>query len=43
LDKAYYNLGVELEHLGDYEGAQSAFAQTKLGKKVLPEIKNKAE
>jgi len=26
LDQAYYNLGVELEHLKDYEGARSVFA-----------------
>ena len=35
---AYYNLGVENEHLRDYEAAKDCFAKSKLAKDILPEI-----
>ena len=34
-EQAYYNLGVELEHLGDYDTSKQAFAKSgKLGESV---------
>lgn len=30
-DKAYYNLGVELEYLREYELAKEAFSKSKMG------------
>ena len=41
MSTAYYNLGVEHEHLRDYEAAQECFAKSKLGKDILPEIESK--
>ncbi len=40
---AYYNLGVENEHLRDYAAAQECFAKSKLAAKILPEIEQKTE
>jgi hypothetical protein len=42
LDRAYYNLGVELEHLQLYAEAENAFAKSRLSRKILPEINAKA-
>lgn len=42
MEKAYYNLGVELEYLKEFSKAKVVFEKTKLGETVLPEISQKA-
>ena len=38
MDCAYYNLGVELKHLRDYEAAKVAFSLSSKGKPVIEEM-----